>query len=362
MTERPLGSEYLLWAKTHPAARFDLTLSGVPHASLADLAVSLDDLSIGPSGMYGYPPLVEAIAARYRVPTESVVLAQGTSMANHLAMAALLAPGDEVLIEQPTYEPILAVARFLGAAVRRFERSARHGFQVDADEVARQFTPQTRLVVLTNLHNPSSARTDDETLREIGAAAQRVGARVLVDEVYLDALFESPPRTAFHLGPAFVVTSSLTKIYGLSGLRCGWILAVPDVARQMWRLTELYSNIGVHVGEQLGRAAFERLDVLSARSRALLDANAATLNRFLQSHPDLEAPPHTAGTVSFPRVRQGRVDELCRLLHEQFDTLVVPGHFFERPDHIRIGLGTAPEPFAEGLRRLGQALDLLGHV
>jgi aspartate/methionine/tyrosine aminotransferase len=361
-TTRPTGSVYLQWAKTHPPARFNLTFSGVPAYPLRDLPVTLDELELDGAGAYGHAPLREAIGARYGVPAACVVQAEGTSMGFHLAMAALAGPGDEVLIEHPWYEPLPAVARYLGATVTRFERRPEDGYAVDPDAVARALTPRTRLVVLTNLHNPSGARVDDDTLRAVGEAAETVGARVLVDEVYLDALFEEVPRSAFHLGPAFVTTSSLTKVYGLSGLRCGWIFADETLAHRIWRLTELYANVGVHVGERLGVAAFRHLDAIAARSRALLDANRAALSAFLAARPDLGVRGPVPGTTAFPRLPVADVEAFCTRLRERHETAVVPGRFFGAPGHVRLGLGTEPALFAEGLDRLGRALDEAGRA
>lgn len=355
--EREFGSEYLRWAKTHPAARYDLTSSGVPFFRLADLPVALEELELSGSGGYGHDPLLRAIAARYRVPRECVVSAMGTSMANHLVYAALLQPGDEVLIEHPAYDPLPALARQLGITIRRFARRAEDGFRIDPDEVARGITPKTRLIAITNLHNPSGALTDDDTLRRVGEIAREAGARVLVDEVYLDALFEPEPRTSFHLGETFVVTSSLTKVYGLNGLRCGWVFAEPALAERMWRLTELFVGHGAMAAELLSLKALENLDAIAARSRALLDSNRDALNAFYRTRGDLEWTEHRFGTVSFPRLREGTAAPLCRLLEEKYDTAVVDGAFFEMPEHFRIALGTDPETFANGLRRLGLSLD-----
>lgn len=357
MTDRPYGSDYLRWAKTKPAALFDLTSSGVPYLPLRELPVTLDELEISGTGAYGYPPLQQAIAGRYRVEEACVVAAMGTSMANYLALAALVQPGDEVLIEHPTYEPLIAVARYLGGEVRHFTRRADDGFRLNPAEVERGMTPRTRAVVITNLHNPSSALADDDALRQVGEIAARAGARVVVDEVYLDALWESAPSTAFHLGERFVSTNSLTKVYGLNGLRCGWVLAEPALAERMWRLTELFNNIGVHAAERMSLAALRNLDAIARRSRTLLDANAAALNAFYAARPELDAVPHVHGTVSFPRLRSGDATALCALLIDRYDTAVVPGHFFGAPDHVRIGLGVDPATFAEGLDRLGLALD-----
>jgi aspartate/methionine/tyrosine aminotransferase len=218
-------------------------------------------------------------------------------------------------------------------------------------------TDRTRLVVLTNLHNPSGALADDETLSRIGDAARRVGARVLVDEVYLDAVFDDTPRSAVHLGSDFVVTNSLTKVYGLSGLRCGWVLADADTAHRMWRLNDLFGVAGPHVADRLAVVAFGRLGELRERARALLDENRRTLYAFYDTRSELDAPRFAWGTTSFPRLREGSVARLCDLLRERYETTVVPGAFFGAEDHFRIGLTCTPETLASGLDRLGAALD-----
>jgi hypothetical protein len=236
------------WSKTESRARFNLATSGVAPFPLRELPVQLETLEINGDYGYGYPPLQKAIAAHQGVDPDCVVESAGTSMANHLAMAAIIEPGDEVLIEHPGYGPILDVARYLHANVRRFLRTRETGWVIDPGEILRAITPRTRLIVITNLHNPTSALTPDSVLREVGDIARSIGALVLVDEVYLDAVYQRTPRTSFHLGPEFVVTSSLTKVYGVSGLRCGWILARPDLAWKMRRLNDLYSATPVYPG------------------------------------------------------------------------------------------------------------------
>jgi aspartate/methionine/tyrosine aminotransferase len=354
---RVLSSSYMHWAKTQANARFNLATSGMPNFPLADLPVKLEELEITGTSSYGHPPLIEALAAHAGVPKECVVTAAGTSMANHLAMAALIAPSDEVLIEQPTYGLLLEVAHYLGAEVTRFARKIDSRFGVDVEEISKQLTPRTRLIVLTNLHNPSSALLADSTLKEIGEAARRVGARVLVDEAYLESAYEISPRTSFQLGEEFVVTSSLTKFYGLSGLRCGWILATPELATKMWRLNDLFASTPVHTAELLSVVALQNLDRPAARSQALLEANRPVLTSFLRSRNDLDWSEQKYGTVAFPRVVRADVGKLCALLAEKYETSVVPGRFFEMPDHIRIGVGCATKALAEGLKRLGAALD-----
>lgn len=351
-----MSSAYMHWAKTSSTAKYNLATSGLGNLKLRDLRVSLDDLEITDGG-YGYEPLLTAIGKRYRVNTESIVTAAGTTFANHLAVAGIIKPGDEVLVEQPAYEPMLAAIRYLGADVKRFPRSFENGFQFLPEQVEPLITRNTRLIVITNLHNPSGVLIEDSTLKRIGELARSVGARVLVDEVYIETLFEESPRTSFHLGKEFVVTSSLTKAFGLSGLRCGWIFAEPELARRMWLLNDLFASTPVHSGERLSVVAFEQLPEIGARAQQLLDRNRQILNDFLDTRADLEVVRPEFGTVMFPRVRRGTSEALCRLLREKYETSVVPGSFFEMPEHFRIGIAGETEVLEAGLERLGKALE-----
>jgi hypothetical protein len=198
---------------------------------------------------------------------------------------------------------------------------------------------------------------DTPTIKQIGEMARRSGARVLIDEVYMETLFEESPRTAFHLGDEFVVTSSLTKAFGLSGLRCGWIFAEPEVARRMWLLNDLFASTPVHAGERLSVVAMQQLAEIGERAKQLLDRNRQILNEFLDTREDLEVIRPEFGTVMFPRVRRGTAEGLCELLREKYETSVVPGRFFEMPDHFRIGITAETDVLQSGLERLGKALD-----
>ncbi|MDQ6624792.1 MAG: aminotransferase class I/II-fold pyridoxal phosphate-dependent enzyme, partial [Verrucomicrobiota bacterium] len=155
----------------------------------------------------------------------------------------------------------------------------------------------------------------------------------------------------------FVVTSSLTKGYGLSGLRCGWILAAPKLAHCMWRLNDLFGANAAHPAEQLSVVAFDHLDAFRARARNLLEANRPILDAFLDSRSDLECVRPPAGTVVFPRLLGSDSESFFRVLRERFETSVVPGGFFEMAQHFRIGIGGETAELRSGLERLGAALD-----
>ena len=354
---RILQSDYMHFAKLGTAATYGLASSGVKDCTLAELDASLDELALHGPNAYGYAPLVERIAGRFGIDPTFVVTAGGASFANHLALAAIVSPGDEVLVEDPTYELLLSTLGYLQADLRRFPRRSEAAWRLDPEEVAARLTPRTRLVVLTNLHNPTGALAREDEVEAVAQAAAKVGALVLIDEVYLELMFRSgEARTAFRPEGNVVVTSSLTKAYGLSGLRCGWILAPAELAQRMRRLNDLYASLPPHLAEGLSVVAFDRLPALRLRANDLIDANRAAYREILGGHPALDQTVFEQGTTMFPRLVAGDADGFFSRLMERYETSVVPGRFFGRNDHIRIGLGGDTAMTRTGLERIRAAL------
>jgi aspartate/methionine/tyrosine aminotransferase len=350
-------SAYMEFAKLRSGAKYNLATSGMANYTMAELGVSVDQLEINPPAGYGYEPLHRAIAERYRVPVECVVPALGTSMANYFALAACTDAGDEILIEQPTYALLLDTARYLGLEIKRFQRPASADYQVDTDDLCRQVSPRTRLIVLCNLHNPTGALTSESTLREIGEIAKRVGARVIVDEVYLEMLWERHPHSAFHIDPeVFLSTNSLTKAYGLSGIRCGWVLASPEIVQRIWHLQDLHMGTNVHPAELMGVIAFQKLDQIAAKQKKRLDENRKLLREVLESQSVLDYFWPEYGAIIFPRVK-GSAAPFVERLRSEYELSVVPGDFFEDPQRIRIGVSGTTESVRASLGQLRKALE-----
>jgi aspartate/methionine/tyrosine aminotransferase len=152
------------------------------------------------------------------------------------------------------------------------------------------------------------------------------------------------------------VTSSLTKVYGVSGLRCGWILARPELAWKMRRLNDLYSATPVFPGILLAVAVFKHLNRLRERALPIVEADRKLLRDFLRQQSGLSAVWTDWGTTSFVQLRDGNADDFLERLRTEFDTSAVPGRYFEMPDHFRIGMGVNTEMFAECLDRIRRAL------
>lgn len=349
---------YMEWAKQRPSPRYDLAISNILGCSVDDLPGACEALDLSGKNDNGYAPLIEAIADRYRVNTAQVTTAQGTSGANFLVCAALLEPGDDVLVERPGYDPLLGTPRLLGARTVRFDRSFDDGYRLDPDRVRRALTPRTRLIIITTPHNPTGALAAREEILEIGRLAESAGAHVLVDEVYLDVASDQPSDdVAARLSEAFISTSSLTKSYGLASLRCGWVLSSPAVAERLRRTRDVVDGTGPIVTERLSVLAFEHLDALHARAKKILATNFPRVRDFVAGHPELQWVPPQGGTVAFPRILG--VDDTTRFVERlvaERETIVVPGRFFEAPAHFRLGFSGRTEVVEGGLAHLGQAL------
>jgi aspartate/methionine/tyrosine aminotransferase len=351
------GAPYMEWAKSRPTPAIDLAGSNLAPCTLDDLPGAREALDIAGESPFGYAPLLEAIARRHDVAPEQVATAGGCSGANFLACAALLEPGDEVLVESPFYDPMPAAARLLGATVRAFARHFEDGYDLDPEAVAAALTPRTRLVLLSNPHNPSGALARPESLSAVGELAAQHGIHVLVDEVYRDTLFEGRPAPAATLSPAFVSTSSLTKAYGLASLRCGWTLASVDVTRRIRRVRDLVDNWAPIPSDRLSVLAFQNLDALAARARTIVEANAASVTAWLAARGDVECVAPRS-TLAFPRLKG--VDDASPFaagLLARSGTAVAPGRFFGSPAHFRIAFGGPPDRVAAGLAALSGFLD-----
>lgn len=357
-----VSAPYLRWAKVRPRVAYDLASSGLLPVTTEELlgsasAASAFEIS-GPNDD-GYLPLRESIGRRYGVDAGRVSIANGAAGANFLVFLALLKPGDDALIESPAYDPLIAAAKIAGANVVHFERHWARGFALEPEAVRRAMTPKTRLIVSSNAHNPSGAMAGAHVLDEIAHDAGKAGANLLVDEVYAEAQHadEPVPVPAALRGEHVITTSSLTKAYGLAGLRCGWIVASTALSQQIRETRDGVDGSGPFVTEHLAVTAFGRIDRLRARARAVLAENLATLRSMAAAHPRLEwLEPH-AGTTAFPRVK-GMADtsDLVERLIRDYDTVAVPGHFFQRPEHVRLSFSGRPAMVREAVSRLDRAL------
>lgn len=345
--------EYLHWIEGRAdAADHDLATTNQQLGAPLDRLGSLPDLPAGTS-------LDDRLAAELDVSPDRLLVTAGATHANFLAMAAALeGPSDEVLVESPGYEPLVATPQGLGATVQRFDRPAEEGFALDPDRVVAAFAGDTALVVVTDRHNPSGRSTSTDALEAVGEAAADRDARLLVDEVYAPFGSADGPNfggdTATGIEGA-VVTGSLTKVLGLGDLRLGWLVADAafiERARTVWAHVPTVSAVSRRLA---GRVLADRTGQV-ARAKAHAATNAALLETFVDGRDDLDGHVFGPCPFAFPAHRSAGGDAVAEAAWDA-GVLVVPGRFFGDPDRFRIAAAAEPAVTQRSLDAFGAGLD-----
>ena len=349
--------EYLDWYKTQKPVHWDLRKSGVPHLSLKEALLDGREWELSGPNFYGFSPLVEAVGERYSVPVENIVSTLGTTQALYLIAAAVLEEGDEVLVEQPTYEPLSAVPAAFGARVVRFSRAFDKGYGFEPEEVEALLTEKTRMVVLSNLHNPSGIFTTETSLRKLAVRLEERGIYLVVDEVYREAVRGQKGKTVFHSSKTAVSISSLNKVFGLGGLRCGWALAPRPLVIRMYSIIDYLNGENVFIGEKIASELFPRLDSIKQRHESRIDTNRKIVAEMIRSEKNLDWVEPDAGIICFPRLKEGiEGNRFVEILRDEYQTAVVPGRFFDDSHHFRLGFGGDTETLIQGLNGIRSLL------
>lgn len=310
---------------------------------------------------WGHPGLIEAIAKKYGISDENrVLVTTGASLAIFLICRALLEKRDQVVVEDPAYQPFLAAPESIGAKVIPLKRTG-DDFQVDSDELQSLVTPQTRLIILSNLHNPSSAFLTDGVLHSIAAIAHKVNAKVLVDEVFHDFV-EDRQRPAATLDDTFISINGLSKVYGLSTLRCGWIIASPEVIGEIRRFQVLVENIGSRLTQAIASVVLNNASVYREHWSRVVSRNREIVREVLGPVQQLLAGDVPSdGCIFFPKVAGVKDISVFTKRLEARGVFVVPGKFFGDPARIRIGFGGKSAELRRGLEILAEEIKSVEH-
>jgi aspartate/methionine/tyrosine aminotransferase len=347
--------------------RHNLAESSVTDATLGDLGVDLGGLVLQYGDHLGLPELRAEIAADGDgLRADDVLLTPGAVAALFIVHTTLLENGSHVVVARPNYATNVETPRAIGADVSFLELSYDEGWAVDPDRIAALLRPDTRLVSLTTPHNPTGATMSRETLDAAIELVERHGsARLLVDETYREMTFGEPLPVAASLSDRVISVTSLSKTYGLPGIRVGW-LVTRDRALQE-RLLAAKEQIlisGSLVDETIALAALRRRPAWLPQIRARIDEAFAVTSAWIDAGEGFEWVPPRGGVVGFPRIRPSvasriDVDRFYETLFEDHGTVVGPGHWFEQPrTHFRLGYGwPSINELRDGLAALDAALD-----
>lgn len=361
------------WQSLHEHdVELNLSDSGVHPLSLRELLALLGedaqdallDQELEYTQTNGSPALRARVAALLPgAAPENVLVTTGGVEANCVAAWTLVEPGDEVVAMVPNYGQLPGLVRGLGARVLPWELrpdASGEGWVADLDELADLVGPRTRMILLCTPNNPTGAILDEATLDGVAEVAERHGAWVLSDEIYAGAELDgSEAPSIWGRGERVIVTSSLSKAYGLPGLRLGWLVSAADAVEAFWTRHD-YTTIGPSaLSDRLAERVLrpECRAQLLERTRGRLRANWEVVRAWLATRPDLWTITPRAGAMAWLRCGDG-VDSgaLAETLRVEHGLLLVPGEHFGRPGWIRIGFGAPTRSLELGLERLGEAL------
>jgi aspartate/methionine/tyrosine aminotransferase len=345
---------------------YDMSESGVRPLTLRELGeMGLDidamlDVPLGYSQSNGTIELREALAATYPGATaDHLEVTNGTSEANYLIALALVRPGDRVAMQIPNYMQYPGVVRSLGAEVRNFELVAERGWEPDWEQFEAAVSPGTRLVYLSNPHNPTGSVLSAEAMRRIVDRCEHTGTWLLADEVYQGAeIHRERTRSFWGMSDRVIVTSGLSKAYGIPGVRIGWIAASPQLLEDCWSQHD-YLTIGPNkLSDRVARIAVTHREQCYARTRAILQHNLPIAREWVQSFDGLLSwREPEAAAITLVRYRSAIPSiELVERARTRQSTLIVPGAHLGLEGYLRLWIG-GREPFLrEGLRRIGEEL------
>jgi aspartate/methionine/tyrosine aminotransferase len=349
---------------------YDMSESGVTPLTLrelVDMGFDLDDFldqPLGYSQSNGTIPLRERIGAIYAGSTiEAIEVTNGTSEANYLVALSLLERGDVLAMEVPNYMQMPGVARSLGATIRTFSLRHQTGWEPDWDEFDRAVAPDTKILYLSNPNNPTGAVLSSEAMQRIVERCERTGTWILADEVYLGAEIDRPrTRSFWGMSDRVIVTSGLSKAFGIPGVRIGWLIGPPSLVATCWSQHD-YLTIGPNkLSDRVAQTAVDarNRERCYARTRAILQHNLKIAREWLQDFGGrLTWQEPQAGAIALVKYESDVPSiQLADRVRTRQSTLIVPGVHVGLERYLRIWIG-GREPFLrEGLRRIG--LELKG--
>ena len=350
---------------------YDMSESGVRPLTLRELAEMGFDLErfldepLGYSQSNGAIELRERIAAIYPgASVDQIEVTNGTSEANYLIALSQLRPGDTVAMQVPNYMQMPGVARSLGADVRDFRLRTEAAWEPDWDEFERAVTPKTRLLYLSNPNNPTGSILSDAAMRRIAERCLQTGTWLLADEVYLGAeIGDERTRSFWGMGDRVIVTSGLSKAYGIPGARIGWIVGPAELVADCWSQHD-YITIGPNkLSDRVARVAVEapNRERCYSRTRDILRHNLPIARAWVNGF---------GGRLSWTEPRAGAIGlmkyaadtpslAIAERIRTRQSTLIVPGIHVGLEGHLRIWLGGRDEFLREGLQRIGAELKPL---
>ncbi|MBM3751135.1 MAG: aminotransferase class I/II-fold pyridoxal phosphate-dependent enzyme [Acidimicrobiia bacterium] len=366
------------WMTRHEThVKYDIAESGILPLSAQDLLnfeppetraatlESLLQLPLGYSEARGTVALRDALAATYtQVTAEQMLVTTGAIEANYLLFHELLEPGDHVIAPYPAYQQLYSVPKAIGCEVSLWSVGPETSYQYDVDHLETMITPKTKLIVVNTPHNPTGAMLSPEAAARVYALAERVGAWVLGDEAYRWlAVPNGAPfaRPMIEHGPRGISVGTLSKPYGLPGLRIGWMAAPPEIIQRCWGLRDYITLSPGKLNDALACLALRHHDRIVARNHDIIQTNLAVAQHWIDARRDyLSWTAPRGGLLALLKYDLPVASlELADTLALDHSVMLAPGSAFGYEHHLRLGVGQRPDIFAAGLTEAGRCFDAI---
>lgn len=358
----PPGVEYVDWFRDYwHDIEYDLATSGIHAINQRELEILISDLNFGKTLFYGHPELVKQISKIYGCEKDEIILTSGATHANFLFCYLLLSDGDEVVVEHPVYTPLLDVVKLFKPKVKLLERKFEEGYKLNVNRLNEMVSKKTKMIVLTNIHNPSGNMMDEKTLKSVAEIAGDYNIFVLSDEVYRDFMYDDAPPTFSSLSDWGITTCSLSKFYGAGALRVGWGICRPELIDKVRKFNDYIIVTNSCAGELYGAMILEKRNWFIKRVKEITSRNFPIVKAWIEGRDDLKWVAPECGVIGFLRLLKDLdTMKLTEFLLKNYRTLISPGNFFGVKGYFRIGFGGDENMLKKGLENVGLALDELG--
>ena len=351
------------WFDTYQyEVEYDVGESAVKFLTFDDLNLDLGKLPLRYGYHHGRPDLRELIARQYEgLSADHVIVTNGASEANFAIVAALVRPGDHVIVEHPNYPSLYEVPRSLGCDVSLFHLEIENGFRPDLSKLEALITPKTKLISLTHPNNPTGSMITERALQDAVELAESRNIYLMFDETYRELAFGDRLPGAASLSSRVIAISSMSKSYGLPGIRIGWLATTSqEVLDSVLAIREQVSIANGAINEEIASKVLERQDEFVQRARQHVAANFDVVRAWMNTQETLQWIPPEAGVVALPKIKSTtpmEPDSFYQRLVDEYKTFVIPGRCFEMDNHyFRLGYGGTMGELKRGLENIGNAL------
>ena len=338
---------------------YDIGESGVKFRDLASLGLDLRGVQLRYGHHRGSPELRQLLCEQYEdFGPDQICVTTGSSEANFSVVASLVGASDHMIVERPNYPSLYEVPRSLGLQHDTLQLTFDHQFKPYLEELEQLMRPTTKLVTLTHPNNPTGSVISEKTLEDVIELVESRDCYLLLDETYRELSFEKPPPPAAVLSDRAISIATMSKTYGLPGIRIGWIAGPRSIIDSARAIREQITICNNALGEKIAQSVIEQKDTFLREIREGLRKNFEALKHWMSRQNAMEWFEPEGGVVAFPRLKsRASTEQLCRLLVSKYRTFTIPGYCFDMPQHLRIGFGGYAEELRSGLEKLELALN-----